>query len=107
MLPAIQLPSRQAAFAVERIQLARPKSSQPMTDTVRTRRLICRIPRDPDSHLLLQIFSDPQTMTWFGPERVLSQEESTQWVENHERLRSTEGFAPWVICLEESGAVIG
>ena len=55
-----------------------------MTDTVRTRRLICRIPRDQDSHLLLPIFSDPQAMTWFGPERALSQGESTQWVENHE-----------------------
>jgi RimJ/RimL family protein N-acetyltransferase len=80
---------------------------KPMTDTVRTRRLICRNPSDHDSHLLFPILSDPQAMIWFGPERVLSQEESAQWVKNHERLRSTEGFAPWVVCLEESGAVIG
>jgi RimJ/RimL family protein N-acetyltransferase len=78
-----------------------------VADTVRTHRLVCRKPSDQDSDLLFPIFSDPQAMTWFGPERVLSREEVSKWVEDHESLRSTEGFAPWIVCLRESGALIG
>ncbi len=78
-----------------------------MTDPLRTRRLVCRKPNDQDSHLLYPIFSNARAMTWFGPERALSRQEAAQWIENHEILRSAEGFAPWVVCLEDSGAVIG
>ncbi len=78
-----------------------------MTDPVKTHRLICRIPNDQDSQLLHPIFSDAKAMTWFGPERVLSLEEAAQWVETHESLRSVEGFAPWTVCLKETGAVVG
>lgn len=78
-----------------------------MTDPVKTHRLICRVPNDQDSQLLHPILSDPKAMAWFGPERVLSLEEAAQWVGDHESLRSVEGFAPWVVCLKETGAVVG
>lgn len=78
-----------------------------MTDPVETRRLICRIPNDQDPQLLYPIFSDSKAMVRFGPERVLSFDETAQWVKHHEGLRSSEGFAPWVVCLKETGAVVG
>ena len=78
-----------------------------MTEEIETPRLFCRKPNEDDSRLLYSVFSDSEAMNWFGPERSLSLNETVQWIDNHEHLRSAEGFAPWVVCEKESADVIG
>jgi len=78
-----------------------------MTEEVETPRLFGRKPNEDDSRLLYSVFSDSEAMKWFGPERSLSLNETVQWIDNHELLRSAEGFAPWVVCAKESAEVIG
>ena len=56
---------------------------------------------------LYPIFSDQLAMKYFGPERILSLKETQQWIKNHEDLKLTEGFAPWIVSLKTNGKIIG
>ena len=68
-----------------------------MNDSFSTARLRCRPLVEEDGALLHPLFSDVEVMQYFGPERILTETESISWLVTHERLRMSEGFAPWTL----------